>query len=210
VNIPGRGVFITLEGGEGAGKSTQARRIAEALRPSGREVVLTREPGGTKGAEAIRGLLLDPATELTPLADTLLHFAARADHVANVIAPAVARGAVVICDRFYDSTMAYQGFGLGVDVAAVASLIRLINFTPNLSLFLEVSDSKAKDRLARRGGMVDRYELMGAETMARIAGGFRAIAAAEPERCVVIDAGGDEERVFAAIMAVLAARLGLA
>jgi dTMP kinase len=202
-----RGFFITLEGGEGAGKSTQARRLAEALRESGREIVLTREPGGTAGAEAIRGLLLDPATELTPLADTLLHFAARADHVARVIAPAVKRGAVVICDRFYDSTMAYQGYGMGMDVAGIAALIRLIALVPDVTFMLEVSEVIAKQRLAGRGAAADRYELMGSETMARIAHGFRAIAAAEPERCVVVDASGDADGVAGTIMSIVRSRM---
>ncbi len=203
------GFFITFEGGEGAGKSTQARRIAEALRASGREVVLTREPGGTPGAEQVRGLLLDPATDFSPLADTLLHFAARADHVAKLIAPAMARGAVVICDRFYDSTMAYQGFGMGMDVGGIAALVRLIGLIPDLSLMMKVSESVAKQRLAARGHAADRYELMGSETMARIARGFLSIAAAEPERCVVIDADRDADAVTADILAVIRARLGL-
>jgi len=198
-----RGVFITFEGGEGAGKSTAARRLAEFIGATGREVVLTREPGGTPGAEAIRGLLLDPATVLTPLADTLLHFAARADHVTHVITPALARGAVVICDRFYDSTMAYQGFGLGVDVASIAALIRLIGLIPDITIILEVSESVAKQRLSVRGNAADRYELMGSETMARIAGGFASIAVAEPERCVLVDANGDTDTVFAHILAAL-------
>jgi dTMP kinase len=202
-------VFITLEGGEGAGKSTQARRLAAALEAAGHEVVLTREPGGTTGAEAIRGLLLDPATQLTPLADTLLHFAARADHVERLIRPALARGAVVICDRFYDSTMAYQGYGMGEDLAAIAGLRDMIGLTPDLTFVLEVSDDVAKIRLAGRGGAADRYELMGQEMMARIAAGFRAIASAEPQRCAVIDARGDAETVFGAILAVLRARLNL-
>jgi len=204
-----RGFFITLEGGEGAGKSTQARRLAEALRESGREIVLTREPGGTAGAEAIRALLLDPGTELTALADTLLHFAARADHVARVISPAVKRGAVVICDRFYDSTMAYQGYGMGMDVAGIAALIRLIGMVPDVTFMLEVPEIVAKQRLAGRGGAADRYELMGSETMARIAHGFRAIAAAEPERCVMIDASGDADGVAGAIMPIVRSRMGV-
>jgi dTMP kinase len=204
-----RGFFITLEGGEGAGKSTQARLLAAALRETGREIVLTREPGGTAGAEAIRALLLDPATELTPLADTLLHFAGRADHVARVISPAVARGAVVICDRFYDSTMAYQGYGMGMDVAGIASLVRQIGLTPDITFMLEVPEIIAKQRLAGRGGAVDRYELMGSDVMARIAAGFRAIAAAEPERCVVVDASGDADGVAGVIMAVVRGRMGV-
>ncbi len=204
-----RGVFITLEGGEGAGKSTQARRLAEALQETGREVVLTREPGGTPGAEAIRALLLDPATEMTPMADALLHFAARADHVGRVIRPALARGAVVICDRFYDSTMAYQGYGMGLDVAAIAALVRLIGLIPDITFILEVTEFTAKERLTGRGSTVDRYELMGAEMMARIAHGFRAIATAEPERCVLVDASGDTDRVAGAIWDVVRGRLGL-
>ncbi len=202
-------VFITLEGGEGAGKSTQARKLAEVLEAAGHEVVLTREPGGTAGAEAIRKLLLDPATELTPLADTLLHFAARADHVERLIRPALARGMVVICDRFYDSTMAYQGYGMGEDLAAIAGLREMIGLTPDLTFILEAPENVAKIRLAGRGGTADRYELMGAEVMARIAAGFRSIAEAEPERCAVIDASGDAETVFAEILAVLRARVNL-
>jgi dTMP kinase len=204
-----RGVFITFEGGEGAGKSTAARRLAAHIRASGREVVLTREPGGTAGAEAVRGVLLDPATVLTPLADTLLHFAARADHVGQVIQPALARGAVVICDRFYDSTMAYQGFGLGVDVASIAALVRLVGLTPDITFILEVSEVVAKQRMLARGNVADRYELMGPEVMARIANGFASIAVAEPERCVMVDANGDADEVFANIEILLRQRLAL-
>ncbi|OYY03233.1 MAG: dTMP kinase [Acidocella sp. 35-58-6] len=204
-----KGVFITFEGGEGAGKSTVARRLAAALQTSGQEVVLTREPGGTQGAEAVRGLLLDPATQLTPLADTLLHFAARADHVARVINPALARGAVVICDRFYDSTMAYQGYGLGVDKAAIVKLIGLVGLIPDLTFVLEVSESTTKQRLASRGNAADRYELMGAEVMARIAAGFHEIALTEPARCVLVDANAAADAVFARVAALVAERLGL-
>ncbi len=202
-----RGFFITFEGGEGAGKSTQARRLAASLEAAGYETVLTREPGGTKGAEAVRALLLDPATDLAPLADTLLHFAARADHVANVIKPALGRGAVVICDRFYDSTMAYQGYGMGVDVGVIATLVRLIGLIPDVSLFLELPEHEARRRLAGRGLAADRYDLMGEEMRARIAHGFLSIAAAEPDRCVMIDAAPDADEVSAAILNCVTARL---
>ncbi len=198
------GRFITFEGGEGAGKSTAAARLAGYLRKQGREVVLTREPGGTAGAEAIRALLKDPATALTPLADTLLHFAARADHVERLIRPALARGATVICDRFYDSTMAYQGYGMGVDRAVIAGLIRAIDLIPDITFMLEVSEFTAKKRLRARGTAVDRYDLMGEDFMARVAGGFRAIAAAATERCVTINADGAPDDVFAGILAGLA------
>ncbi|HEX7389740.1 MAG TPA: dTMP kinase, partial [Acidiphilium sp.] len=130
------GVFITFEGGEGVGKSTQLGWLAGKLTGEGRDVAVTREPGGTKGAEAIRALLLDPATVLDPLADTLLVFAARADHVRRVIAPALARGAVVLCDRFTDSTMAYQGYGLGVDREAIRALEKIVGLRPDLTIVL--------------------------------------------------------------------------
>jgi dTMP kinase len=181
------GLFITLEGGEGAGKSTAAARLAELMRAEGHEVVLTREPGGTPGAEAIRALLLSTDTSLDALAQTMLHFAARADHVAAVLRPALARGAVVICDRFYDSTMAYQAYGMGVDVAVIASLVRLINLVPDITFILEIPEFISKTRLAARGAASDRYEDMGRDVMLRIAQGFRAIAASEPGRCALID-----------------------
>jgi dTMP kinase len=202
-----RGFFITFEGGEGAGKSTQAKRLAATLAAEGFETILTREPGGTAGAEAIRDLLLDPATDLVPLADTLMHFAARADHAARVIRPAIARGAVVICDRFYDSTMAYQGYGMGVDVGAIATLVRLIGLIPDVSLFMELSEPKAKARLFTRGLAPDRYDLMDNETRARIAYGFRSVAVAEPERCVIIDASPGPDEVATAILAAIKFRL---
>jgi dTMP kinase len=189
------GLFVTLEGGEGVGKSTAASRLAEMMRAEGHEVVATREPGGTPGAEAIRALLLSTDTSLDPMAQTLLHFAARADHAEAVLRPALARGAVVICDRYYDSTMAYQAYGQNVDIAAVASMIRLINLSPDITFVMEVPEKISRARLKRRGAASDRYERMGSETMARIALGFRAIAAADPQRCVMIDGGQPIEAV---------------
>jgi dTMP kinase len=164
--------------------------------------------GGTAGAEAIRALLLSTDTALEPMAQTLLHFAARADHVARLIRPALSRGAVVICDRFYDSTMAYQSDGLGVDRAAVASLIRLINLSPDLTFMLQVPENISKSRLASRGAASDRYEEMGGEVMARIAQGFAAIAAAEPERCALIDATQTPEAVVDEMRQIMRARCG--
>jgi dTMP kinase len=202
------GLFITLEGGEGAGKSTAAAALADILRGESREVVLTREPGGTPAAEAIRALLLGDLP-LDPLAQTMLHFAARADHVAARIRPALSRGAIVICDRYADSTMAYQGFGLGVDIAAVASMIRLVDLQPDITFILEVADSVAIKRREARGGADDRYERLGADTRARIANGFRAIAAADPGRCVVVDAGQPPEAVASALRARLKERCGV-
>ena len=202
------GVFITLEGGEGVGKSTAALRLTALLREAGHEVLATREPGGTPGAEAIRALLLNSDTELTAMAQTMLHFAARADHVARVIRPALARGAVVICDRYADSTMAYQAYGMGVEIAAIAALTRLIDLTPDITFILEVPESVSKSRLSSRGAASDRYERMGAEVMGRIAQGFRAIAAAEPARCVLLDGTEPAEMVVARMRGIIQERTG--
>jgi len=201
------GLFITLEGGEGAGKSTAAAALAAMLRGEGRAVVLTREPGGTAGAEAVRALLLGD-TELSPLAQTMLHFAARADHVEGVIRPALAEGAMVICDRFYDSTMAYQAYGQGVDIAAVAGLIRMIGLRPDITFMLEVPLEVSRARLAARNAGSDRYERMGADVMTRIAGGFRAIAASEPGRCVTLDGTQEPAAVVAQMREQIRARTG--
>jgi dTMP kinase len=205
-----QGVFITLEGGEAAGKSTQIVRLAARLRAAGHDVLTTREPGGTPGAEAIRALMLDPDRHFAPLADTLLVFAARADHVAAVIRPALERGAVVLCDRFTDSTMAYQGHGLGVDRAAIASLGAMIGATPDLTLILDLPDGIARTRLAGRGGAADRYEQFDTGFAARVAAGFRAIAAAEPDRCALVDAAGEIDDVTKTLAGLIRARLGLA
>ena len=202
------GLFITLEGGEGAGKSTASRHLAELLRAEGHTVLTTREPGGTPGAEEMRTLLLSTTIKLDPLAQTMLHFAARADLVETVIRPALARGEVVICDRFYDSTMAYQAYGLEVDVSAVASLIRLINLRPDVTFMLEVSEDTANKRRAARGGALDRYEEMGADFMARVAHGFHAIATSEPGRCALIDAEPPVEMVVAAMRRIIRDRTG--
>ena len=200
------GLFITLEGGEGAGKSTAAAGLAALMRAEGFDVVQTREPGGTPGAEAIRTLLLSTDIALAPLAQTMLHFAARADHVETLISPALARGAVVICDRYYDSTMAYQAYGMGVAVDEVAALIRLINLRPDVTFMLQVPETVSKYRLASRGAASDRYEDMGGDVMARIAHGFAAIAAAEPERCAVIDATQQPGAVVEAMRQIIRAR----
>lgn len=201
------GLFITLEGGEGAGKSTAARLLAEIFGAEGAEVVLTREPGGTAGAEAIRALLLG-GVPLDPLAQTLLHFAARADHVENVIRPALARGAVVICDRYFDSTMAYQVYGQGVPAEAVASMIRVVGLFPDLTFLLEVPPEVAQERLAARNAGSDRYEGMGEEFMARVAHGFHAIAAAEPGRVALIDATWAPEPLAVELRRLVTARTG--
>lgn len=204
-----RGWFITLEGGEGAGKSTQARRLAGAFAATGLPVLATREPGGTKEAERVRALLLDPALAWTPLAETLLHGAARAEHVTRVIRPALEAGTHVVCDRFADSTLAYQGYGLGGDLGAIATLAGLIDLAPDLTLVLDLAPAESKRRLAARGAGADRYERLGAAFFARVQDGFRALASADPKRCVVIPAAEDEARVAGRILDAVRTRLGL-
>ncbi|HVB68775.1 MAG TPA: dTMP kinase [Acetobacteraceae bacterium] len=203
---PGR--FITLEGGEGAGKSTQARLLAQALRDAGQAVAETREPGGAPGAEALRELLLHGPTAFVPEAETLLHFAARAEHLARTIRPALAAGRWVVCDRFADSTMAYQGYGLGVDRAMIATLTALLETKPDLTLVLDVSAATASARLAGRGRAADRYEALDPAFHERVRQGFRDIAAAAPERCVTIDADPAPHAVHAAVLAAVRARFG--
>ena len=200
-------MFITLEGGDGVGKSTQARLLAEALRRDGHEVLLTREPGGTPGAEALRALLLSPEHDWCDLTEILLHFAARSEHVTRVIRPALDAGLIVVCDRFTDSTLAYQGYGAGGDPAVIAALSGMIALRPRLTLVLEVPPEVAALRRAARGGAGDRYEALGADFHRRVVAGFRAIAAAEPERCVIVPGDGTPESVHAAIWAAVTGRL---
>jgi len=195
------GRFITLEGGEGAGKSTQARLLAEALCDRGLPVLRTREPGGSPGAELLRGLLLSGAVDWSPQAETLLHFAARAEHVGKTIGPALRAGMWVVCDRFFDSTLAYQGYGQGADRALIHAQTQLLGIAPDLTLMLDVSADVAAERLRRRGGAVDRYERADADFHARVNQGFRDIAAANPGRCRVIAADGGLADVHARVLA---------
>ncbi|MGH7153773.1 MAG: dTMP kinase [Acetobacteraceae bacterium] len=192
--------MITLEGGEGAGKTTQAHMLADALVARGIDVLRTREPGGAPGAEVLRELLLHGPVSWSPPAETLLHFAARAEHVERTIRPALAAGQWVVCDRFFDSTMAYQGFGQGADRGMIATLTKLLGVAPDITFVLTVSPDVAAARLAGRSGRGDRYEALGADFHARVARGFRDIAIADPGRCVLIDADPAPEVVHATIM----------
>jgi dTMP kinase len=205
-----RGQCITLEGGEGGGKSTQARRLAAWLGTAIGDVVLTREPGGSPGAEQIRGLLVDgDVRRWDPLGEALLHFAARRDHLVTTILPALQRGAWVLSDRFADSTMAYQGYGHGVDRAALAELYRICvgALVPDLTLILDLPVEEGLARAAGRGAGEDRYERMDRDFHERLRQGFLEIARNEPGRCVVIDATQDEGAVHAAIVAAVGERL---
>ncbi|RJF89942.1 dTMP kinase [Oleomonas cavernae] len=205
-----RGRFITLEGGEGAGKSTQAARLAAALDARGIEVLLTREPGGTPGAEAVRGLLVEGAADRwVPLAETLLHMAARAEHVTRRVLPALAAGSWVICDRFVDSTIAYQGVVQGLGVAAVRSLHRAAfgSLMPDLTLVIDVDPAVGLGRAqARSGDAGARYERMGQAFHTRLRAAFLDLARAEPARMVVIDGGQAPDAVAADLLAAIDGR----
>ncbi|MBU8546958.1 MULTISPECIES: dTMP kinase [Roseomonadaceae] len=206
--MQGPGRFITLEGGEGAGKSTQARCLATHLARRGLPVLLTREPGGAPGAEAMRRLLLG-GSGLDPLAEALLVFAARRDHLVSTIRPALAAGMWVISDRFVDSTRAYQGAGQGVDGAAIDSLaaIALEGRMPDLTLVLDLPVATGMARARQRGVAADRYERLDTAFHQRIRDAFLAIAAAEPARCAVVDATPDAGAVARDIAALLDTRL---
>ena len=200
-------MFITLEGGEGAGKSTQAALLAARLTAAGRAVLRTREPGGAPGAELLRSLLLGGTVSWSPAAETHLHFAARAEHLARTILPALADGAIVVCDRFADSTMAYQGYGLGADRALIAGLTHLLPIHPALTLLLHVPAATGAARTAARPGNPDRYERLDAAFHARVAEGYDALAAAEPARFVRIDGEGEVSDIAARIWSAVEPRL---
>lgn len=206
------GAFITFEGGEGAGKSTQVQRLAAHLRVrTGRPVVVTREPGGSPKAEAIRdALLAGIAKPHGPFAEALLFSAARIDHLDTLIRPALARGETVLCDRFADSTRAYQGAAGGLDPELVASLERVVvgPTRPALTLILDLDPVVGLARAAGRSdGAPDRFEAEALDFHARLRAAFRAIAEAEPERCALVDAGAAPDAVAAEIRAIVAARL---
>jgi dTMP kinase len=199
-----RGRFITLEGGEGCGKSTQVRALGAALEGMEIEVVLTREPGGAEGAESIRKLLVEGATDRWDgLTETLLHTAARRNHLVNTVWPALEAGKTVVCDRFLDSTMAYQGYGHGVDQQKISTIHRAAigDFGPDLTLILDVPVDVGLARVTVRGGTEMRYENMDKEFHERLRKGFQDIAKLDPKRCRIIDASRDEETVQADVLA---------
>lgn len=195
-----RGFFITFEGGEGAGKSTQVEALAAQLRDDGREVVVTREPGGSPGAEAVRHVLLSGAAEpFGPAMEAILFAAARSDHVEQVIRPAIARGAVVLCDRFVDSSRVYQGVTGNLKGDFMESLERVTvnGMMPDLTIVLDIDPEEGLRRAgARRGSDApDRFEKETLSIHRRRRKAFLAIAKAEPERCAVVDASDPETRV---------------
>ncbi len=210
----GRGRFITLEGGEGAGKSTQSERLRRRLEARGIRVVTTREPGGSERAETIRSLLLSGAVKpYGAFAETLLFASARADHIDRTIAPALEGGAFVICDRFADSTRVYQGEVGEVPRVLVSALERVAvrSASPDLTLVLDVPAklglARASQRRELAGEERDRFEAEGLSFHSRVREAFLAIAAAEPERCAVVDAAGPPDSVERLIWAEVEARL---
>jgi dTMP kinase len=205
-----RARLITLEGGEGTGKSTQAKLLAGTLQDAGIEVVLTREPGGAPGAEQIRTLLVDGEPgRWDGLTETLLHFASRREHLARTVLPALERGAWVVSDRFADSTMAYQGYGHGLDRGLIENLYGAVvgDFRPDLTIVLDMPAEQGLARAGEREAGATRYERMGLDFHRRLRDGFLEIARGDGARCAVIDAAAGIDDVHAAIMAVVRERL---
>lgn len=206
------GRFITFEGGEGTGKSTQTRRLAAALASRGIAVFATREPGGSEGGEAIRALLVNGAPgRWNSLTETLLMFAARTDNVAKAIKPALDEGRWVICDRFTDSTYAYQGGGRGVDRETIRRIesVALGDFKPELTLILDLAPEEGLKRAHARAGGETRFEGFDLAFHERLRQTFLDIAKRSRDRCVVIDASASEDDVAAAIWTAVARRFGL-
>ncbi len=208
---PGR--FIVFEGGEGTGKSTQARLLAAALQRAGREAVLSREPGGPPGAELLRRLLLEtpPAGGWEPVSEALLHYAARAEHLNKTIVPALAAGRWVVCDRFADSTEAYQGAGLALAADALQPLRRLVvdDIEPDLVFVLDMDPGAGLARAKRRSANADRYERMDRPFHDRVRAAFQEIARRGGDRYVVVDAAAGVDDVSAAVRSAIERRLGL-
>jgi dTMP kinase len=205
------GKFITFEGGEGAGKSTQVRLLADTLRQLGHKVIETREPGGSPGAEAIRELLVNGGTDRwSGTSESLLNYAARRDHIDRTIIPALEEGAWVICDRFADSTMAYQGYGheLGAEWVSDLHMLVLGDFKPDLTMVFDIAPELGLKRANSRSDTENRYERMETSFHDRLRVGFLAIASNEPDRCVVLDASGTIDDIHAQILTSVQERLG--
>jgi dTMP kinase len=205
-----RGRFITFEGGEGAGKSTQVERLADRLRIQGLEVVTTREPGGSPGAEAIRHLLLSGAAKsLGPEGEAMLFAAARSDHVDNLIRPALERGAWVVCDRFHDSTRVYQGVLGNVDPKLINALERITvgDIAPDLTIVLDVPVELGLERAKGRGEKPDRFESEDLEYHNWLRIAYRKLVEHEPGRCVLVDASANPDAVAVRVWMIVAERL---
>ena len=207
-----RGHFISFEGGEGAGKSTQSSLLCKRLEALSIKTLATRAPGGSPGAEDIRNLLVSGAVDRwEPLSEALLHNAARHDHLQRTILPALENGTWVVSDRFADSTLAYQGYGQGVDRDKLEQLrvLAVGDAMPDLTLILDIQVADGFGRTERRPDVTSRYEQMESAMHERLRQGFLAIAAAEPERCRVVDASGDAESVHEAVWQLVRQRFTL-
>jgi dTMP kinase len=205
------GYFLAFEGGEGTGKTTQLRVLADALAGRGFEVVVTHEPGDSPVGARLREVLLDPATVITAQTEALLYAADRAEHVAHVVAPALARGAIVITDRYLDSSIAYQGYGRGLDIAEVkrASHWATGGLVPHLTLLLDLPAEDGLRRARGRGGRADRLEAEALDFHKRVRAGFLELARADPARYAVIAAAGAPDQVADGVRSAVFGLLGL-
>lgn len=202
------GLFITLEGPEGAGKTTQLARLEARLRETGRRVTVTREPGGTPLGLRVREVVLDPALDMGPLSEFLLYSASRAQLVQDVLRPALERGDVVLCDRYFDSSLAYQGAGRGLPLALLRDLTREVTggLTPDLTLLLDLDPALGLERAAQRG-QPDRLEKADLAFHKRVRAGFLQLAQAEPQRFAVLDAAQSADMVDAQLWAAVESKL---
>jgi dTMP kinase len=209
--VTGRGLFVTFEGGEGSGKSTQLTRLAERLRAAGHETLVTREPGGSPLAEGIRALLLDPAHAPGALTEALLMMAARSDLVERVLRPALAAKRVVLCDRYTDSTLAYQGGGRGLDAALLAEWNRAATggLLPDLTLLFDIPPGVGLARRAGASGALNRIDLESESFHARVRARYLELARAEPARFRVLDASRDADALAAEVWGEVAPRLSV-
>lgn len=218
--MAGKGVFITLEGGEGTGKSTQARLLEIALKRMGADFIMTREPGGTDQAERIRNLLIQRNSgHFDPMTEALLLFAARREHLVNKIWPALEKGQWVVSDRFADSTRAFQGYGMGLDQGVIESLYQTVagQFNPDVTFIFDIDPEIGLKRSLKQLQVTpdktesteDRYERMGLAFHQRLRKGFLDIAQKEPGRCVLIDATADIQAIHQKIVSILLERFDM-
>ena len=212
MEIDVKGRFISLEGGEGAGKTTLVKSLRDTLQARDLEVVISREPGGTPGAEILRDILVNGATDRwSPMTEALLMYASRVDHVEKLIKPALERGAWVLCDRFSDSTTAYQGAAGGVDLHQIALLHQacLGSFKPDLTLIVDLDPDIGIKRTVNRGEDASRFERFDHGFHSRLRDAYLNIASAEPERCVLLDGSRAQREVYDAAIEAIDARLGV-
>jgi len=207
-----KGYFITFEGGEGSGKSTQLKLLSTYFEKSGLPFIATREPGGSENAEKIRSLLVSGAVDSwNPVTETLLFTAARSDHLNRIVKPAITEGKIVICDRFFDSTLVYQGIGKGIGEIYIKSLHNMVfgNFMPDLTVILDIAPEIGLKRADARRGNENRFEQLDIKFHQNIREGFLQIAQNEMERCVVLDATKDTETLHKQIVGIIKEKCGV-